>query len=368
MKKKKILFVIGAMGRGGKERRLQVLLQNLSKKQEYDIHFAIRNDHIKYHEFKQYDLEYYQILSQNESKNPIKVLLRLFRITQMIRPHLIHVWGSACATYMIPIALMLRIPIINNQITSASKPEKMLEKLTNWFNFQFSDYILSNSLAGIMSLKPPKHKSGVIHNGFDYGRFVGKESQIREELSIPQNAVIIVMAARFYPGKDFETLLKVANKVLETEKTVYFLLVGEGPERKRIESLNTGKRSDNIVFLGLRNDVEEILLGCDIGVLLNDPDLHGEGISNTIMEYMAAGMPVIATNAGGNPEIVNDEVTGFLVGSKDVDQITEKLMLLIKNESIRKQFKENGKERIMHYFSIESFVNKHDELIKKYAK
>lgn len=365
MKKKRILFVIGAMGRGGKERRLQVLLKHLSGKENYEIHFAIRNDHIAYHEYKDYDLKYYQILTGNESKNPLKVMSRLYRLTKKIQPDLIQVWGSACATYMVPISLLLHIPMINNQITTAAKPEGRLALLLDKFNFRFSDYILSNSHAGIRNSNPPKHKSSVIHNGFDYERFEGKESHIRQELNISEDTVVIVMAARFSPGKDYETLLKVADDILSSGRDVCFLFVGDGVERARIEELNVGDNRDKIMFLGLRNDVEEILLGSDIGVLLNDKDVVEEGLSNSIMEYMAAGMPVVATDAGGNPEIVLGGETGFLVESKNEKQIADVLIELIDEQELRVKMGEKGKLRIKQDFSIEVFVSQHEKVIRR---
>lgn len=272
------------------------------------------------------------------------------------------------ASYMIPISVLLNIPLINNQITSASKPHNVFVKMLNKINYYFSDFILSNSYAGIKSSNPPKHKSGVIHNGFDNNRFIGKESHVRQELNISQDAIIIVMISRFSPGKDYKTLINAANILLFKKTHVYFFLVGDGPDKERMERLITGEHSDNIIFLGQRKDVEEILLGSDIGVLLNDTDISKEGLSNSIMEYMAAGLPVVATDAGGNPELIIDNESGFLIENKDKEQLIDRLGQLISSNELRKKMGDKAQERIKNKFSLSNFVEKHEEIIKRFIK
>ncbi len=367
MRKKKILFFVGNLSSGGKERRVLVLLQGLIRLDKYKLHLVLIRNKIHYPEFKKLNIEYSYIVEKKDKKNPFRILIKLFSIVMKSRPGLLSVWGNEEASYMALVSFLLRIPMVNNQITSATKPDNMLVRISNRINFVFSDYIISNSYAGIRNSNTPKHKSGVIHNGLDNGRFVGKESHIRKELSIPQDSIVIVMVARFSPGKDYETLLEVANNILSSGKDVWFLLVGDGTERSRIEKLNTGAYRDMIIFLGLRNDVEEILLGSDIGVLLNDKNIVEEGLSNSILEYMAAGLPVVATNAGGTPEIVQDGITGYLARSKDLKQIQKKLESLINESGLRQRMGENAKNRIVRDFSINTFIEKHDALIERFA-
>ncbi len=144
--------------------------------------------------------------------------------------------------------------------------------------------------------------------------------------------------------------------------------MGDGQERPKMEKITDGINRDRILFLGQRVDIEEILLGCDIGVLLNDTNISKEGLSNSIMEYMAAGLPVVATNAGGNPELVIDNETGFLIENKDKEQLTDRLEKLISNNELRKKMGDKGQERIKNTFSLESFVEKHEEIIEKFIK
>lgn len=365
MKKKKILFVIGAMGRGGKERRLQVLLQNLSQKGTYDIHVVILKNIIEYRDFMDYKLEYYVINRRKSSFIP--ALFKLTKIMLKIKPDLIHAWGGLEVSLIAPIALLLNTPIINNEIAYAKAQNKRVYKLWKRINFSLSDYIIANSHSGLMAAKPPSYKSTVIYNGFDYTRFQGIESSFRNELQIPNDAIVITKVAGFRQGKDYDSLLNAAEQISSNIST-FFVFVGDGPTREEIQKRCRNRSIGNVLFLGLRNDIENILLGSDIGVLLNDTDISREGLSNSIMEYMAAGLPVIATNAGGNPELVVQDETGFLIENKDIRQLTDCLYQLVTSSEMRKKMGNKGRERIKNKFSLESFVEKHKAIIERFTR
>lgn len=362
--RKKILFFIGNLGSGGKERRLLVLLKELSKKDLYDLHIVLIRDLVHYSEFHALSIEYSYLVKAHESKFPPRLYLNLWKIMKTSRPSLVHVWGAEEAAYMGVIAKIMGIPMINNQITSSTPVTGLLSKTINKINFKFSDFILSNSEAGLRVYNPPHMKSGVIHNGMNLERFMVQACAIKEEMGIPEDSLIVVMVARFCPGKDYDTLLEVARKVCEVLANLYFLLVGDGPERPRIQSKAEAMRiTERVKLLGKRKDVEAILLSSDIGVLLSNVSIVTEGLSNSVMEYMTAGLPVIATNAGGNPEIVDHGVTGYLVNDKDANQISEFALKLATNLVLRKEMGDRGKARIINEFSIDKFVDSHIDVI-----
>lgn len=363
-KRKKILFFIGNLGSGGKERRLLTLLKELSTKDLYDLHIVLIRDLIHYSEFHALSIEYSYLVKSQESKFPPRLFLKLWKIMKTSRPSLVHVWGAEEAAYMGVIAKIMRIPMINNQITSSTPVTGLLSKTINKINFKLSDYILSNSEAGLRAYNPPHQKSGVIHNGMNLERFKVQASTIKEEMSIADESVIVSMVSRFSLGKDYDTLLEVAAKICAETNNVHFLLVGDGPERIKLQAKAEAMRLiDKVRFLGKRKDVEAILLSSDIGVLLSDVSIMTEGLSNAVMEYMAAGLPVVATNAGGNPEIVEHGVTGYLVNDKDVNRISEVVLELATNQILRNEMGNKGKARIENEFSIDKFVDAHIDVI-----
>src|SRR4029079_12287034 len=122
-----------------------------------------------------------------------------------------------------------------------------------------------------------------------------------------------------------------------------FLLVGEGSLMDSIKrQVPAGMLGMQIRFLGLRSDIEAILQIVDVGLLITPC----EGISNSIMEYMASAKPVIASREGGTQELVLDGETGFLVDQKRPDQIIEKMSVLMANPELAKEMGRKGRERI----------------------
>ena len=120
-----------------------------------------------------------------------------------------------------------------------------------------------------------------------------------------------------------------------------------------------------IFFLGNRKDIPAILKSSTIGVLLNNTNGHAEGISNAIMEYMSAGLPVVATNAGGTPELVKNGESGFLVPAFDEKTIIEKIEFLLKNPNVNIKMGKRGREIIIQKFSIQKMTDNFLELYRK---
>ena len=116
--------------------------------------------------------------------------------------------------------------------------------------------------------------------------------------------------------------------------------------------------SEKVQFLGYQNNILEILRSMDIFIL---PSLW-EGMPNAILEAMAAGLPVVATNVGGTPEVVVDGETGFLVPPRDPEALANAIKLLIDDPELRKKFGQAGRERVERHFTIQETVRKTEEL------
>ncbi|MFH1752815.1 MAG: glycosyltransferase, partial [Candidatus Omnitrophota bacterium] len=171
---------------------------------------------------------------------------------------------------------------------------------------------------------------------------------IRRELDIPEEAFVAGMVARFDHPKDYETFFAAAESLIAKKSDIYFVAVGEGPERERFERIVSDKgMGKNIVFTGLRRDIPDLINSFDVGVLLSGY----EGCSNVIMEYMACGKPVVASKAGGNPELVAYGETGLLVENADSRSTVEAIEYLYKNEKDRCKMGANGRDKIRKGFT-----------------
>jgi len=375
----KILFFIGTLRSGGKERRLIELLSHLKQNTDYEMLVVLRQNHIDYPAFERLDIPY-KMLTENYKKKDIRLPFRFLKICSEYRPDIIHTWGSMPAFVSIIATILLRIPHINSQITDAPPTIKSLNisNFINKINFRFSDIILSNSMSGLNSYKPPKFKSRVIYNGVNLMRFknLPDQEEIRKKHNI-STPFGVIMVGSFSNNKDFDLFVNIANTITVKRKDISFICVGDGTHLKRIKE--KAKENQNIIFTGRIIDVEALVNACDIGVLFSP---NGEGLSNAIIEYMALGKPVIANDSGGTNEIVKHGINGFLVTDIQPGEIAELVELLINNTEKRnamgtagRQFVEErltvdrmGKEFINLYHDILTWTKQNQRRIKNVNK
>ncbi len=203
--------------------------------------------------------------------------------------------------------------------------------------------------------KIPATKVTVILNGTDTNLFSpgGYESEK------VQGSVRIGIVARLSGEKDHQTLLS-ACKLLANQTTDFHLeIIGDGPLRGSLEkSVETLGLDTHVSFSGMRHDVPKLLCQLDIFVLSSTT----EGISLTLLEAMATELPIVATNVGGNPEVVIDGETGYLVSSQNPEEMAKKLLLLINDKNLRRKMGEKGRERVIANFSIKETARKYEEL------
>jgi glycosyltransferase involved in cell wall biosynthesis len=365
----KILYFIESLRAGGKERRIVELLKGFKNYPDVEIELVLTRKEIHYEEIHNLGVPIHIIERKLLKKDPL-LFYKFYRIASKFKPDVIHVWGHMVAVYAVPTVRILGVPLINNEITDATPNQKLLGKTTVFKN---SARIIANTQAGLDAYNAPREKSGVIYNGFNFTRLRELESpqEVRSRFGIT-TPYVIAMVATFSPYKDYGTYIKSALKVLGGRHDVTFLCVGDkdDSEFKAMVPLNL---KTNILFLGKQNKVEAIMNACDLGVLMTNVNNHAEGISNALMEFMALGKPVMATNYGGSVELIVDQKTGYLINPFDADQLTEKINYLLDNEVIRMSMGDAARERVHEKFSIETMIRSFYEeyqsvLVKKNLK
>ena len=351
---KKILYVIESLTAGGKERRLIELIKGIKNSASVSIKLIILTDVVHYKEVHSLDLELV-ILKRVIKKDPT-IFLKLFKICKRWSPDIIHVWGTMSSIYVIPIAKVLNIKLINSMIADAPSKLNFSLALRSKLSLLFSDVILANSYAGLISYGY-QDKGVVIYNGFDMKRLqsLKNKSDIKRRLNI-KTQFIIGMVAAFRDHKDYMSFIDAAILILEKKYNVTFLCVGDGP---LIEIIRGKTKNEKIKFLGNVDDVLSIINTFDISVLLTNLDKHGEGISNVIMESMALGIPVIATKGGGTKEIINDYKNGFLIPHKSPVSLVDRIELILNNPDLKNKISEVSKNTIKNNFSIKNMISKH---------
>lgn len=199
--------------------------------------------------------------------------------------------------------------------------------------------------------------------GVDVEKFsqVQEDKEIREELNISNDAVVVTCIAEFIKRKNHDFLLNAWMILLENEnnRSLHLILVGDGILFENFKSKNL----KNVHFLGRRSDVPSILNSSDIVTLTS---IH-EGLPRCIMEAMAAGKPVVATDIRGNRDLVKDGVNGYLVKLGDVEGLDNSIIKLANDEVLRKRMGEKGQE-IIEAYSLENVLVEMEEIYDKFLK
>jgi glycosyltransferase involved in cell wall biosynthesis len=198
------------------------------------------------------------------------------------------------------------------------------------------------------------HKMVVIHNGIDLEAFDNfpLSFSIREKFNIDKDTVLLGCIGRVEKRKGQEDLISTMRQINDAK----LILIGSGEERyiKAMRLLcNDLGIADRVIFAGFLDYVPAALKEIDILVF---PTLHGEGFPRVILEAMAAGIPVVATDDGGNPEAVEDEQTGYIVPPGDVNTLVEKISLLARDRRKREAMGLAGRARVERLFTIQKNV------------
>jgi glycosyltransferase involved in cell wall biosynthesis len=185
-----------------------------------------------------------------------------------------------------------------------------------------------------------------------------------EKTNKPKDGLNIISVSRFVRAKDFQTSLYSFKQLIDKDKDekLKYYIVGYGPLENEIRLL--------IRHLNLNNEVEILINPPDIPGILKTCDIYlstslYEGLSNSIMEAMVAGLPIIATNVGDNRYLIKDAYNGFIVPCRDIDLIVEKLRYLIKFENVRNEFGNNSHFIIENEFSEERLIENYFKLFSK---
>jgi glycosyltransferase involved in cell wall biosynthesis len=189
-----------------------------------------------------------------------------------------------------------------------------------------------------------------------------RKRKLRVALSLPLQDVIVMYAGRLVPEKRIDHLLQIWQDVRSKFPLSHLLVVGGGEEQSRLEAM----RVDGVQFTGQVEDAVPYLQASDLFALPSST----EGLSNSMLEAMSCGLPVLATTVGGAPDVIEHQTSGWLVPPDDVDGLQQGLESLLSEEALRFSLGSNARQRILSSFSLDSIARHlaglYQQLMAKY--
>jgi glycosyltransferase involved in cell wall biosynthesis len=203
----------------------------------------------------------------------------------------------------------------------------------------------------------------VIHDGIDAERFPGTPSTLRAEFSLPAGAIAIGITAQLTDHKDHRTLLDAFAIIERARNDCWLFIVGQGELDAQLKAQTATLGLRHVVFTGFRTDIANILAGLDIFTLCS----HLEGLGSSVMDAMHCGLPVVATRAGGIPELIADGVDGLLVGVREPAALAGALQRLAADPALRARLGAQARETARLRFGSATMVAAYQDLYRRLA-
>ena len=311
----------------------------------------------------------------------LSIYFRLWRLLRQLKPDIVHTRNLSALEAGV-VAWAAGVPgrvhgehgRDSYDIDGTNKKYLLLRRLCQPFMQRYIP--LSKDLEGWLktSVIIPEKKMRQIYNGVDSERFCvyaqGQSRPLPDQAQANAKQLVVGTVGRIQEVKDQLTLAKAVANLVASNKAyrdqLKLVIVGDGPMMADLEALVQEKGIADITWLsGARNDIPELMQAMGLFVLPS----KAEGISNTILEAMATGLPIVATAVGGNPELVVDGETGSLVPAQDPKAMADAIECYINDPAMLKRHGAAGRKRVEASFSMDAMMNNYlavyDELIKQ---
>lgn len=364
----RILHVVDNMGMGGMQNGLSNLVAHLDPQRFEHVICGMR--FVKEEDLQPLPAGRAQLLCLNKPAANRGIHFSAFvRMIREVQPDIVHSrnWGAIEAVFAARWTGTQTIHSEHGIDSTYALREPRRRSLLRRVAFEQANRVVSVShqLRDLHALRTgfPSKRIAVIHNGVDRTRFFPDPSvrmRAREELRIPPDDFCLGCIGNLTPVKDHITLLKAMDQITRVHPRWRVIIGGDGPELTRLRDFADQRPEwrERVLFLGRCQNVQEILNAMDVYVL---PSLS-EGICNSLLEAMSVGLPAVATAAGGNTEVVVDQVSGFLFPVGDSGKLAELLIRLAGDSALRGQIGCQAVHRVKEDFSLDAMIHNYAAL------
>ncbi|MCZ6594208.1 MAG: glycosyltransferase [Bacteroidetes bacterium] len=294
----------------------------------------------------------------------IKAILNLTNILKREKIHILFYIDQHAALNLAPLcAILARTPLLIGSFHTQGLRISIIEKLLLSATDKF---MVTSSYHGkylVDFLHIPSEKIKVINNGISIDRFKKFSVNMlkKENFAIDSDTSIVGIVARLVPDKCHEIFLESAVTILKVLPDTHFFIIGNGPERVRLEEMSIELNiSSNVHFLGFREDIPSLLSLLDVSVLSS----CAEFFPYSLLESMMMEIPVVATDVGAVSEVVYNGVTGILVPSKNSNALAEAILLLLKDRELAKKMGREGRKRVINRFSAQKMTSQIESIFQ----
>lgn len=363
----RILFVISNLEYGGAQRQV-LLLANRLHAQGIESHVCCLSDYVPLSADLE-DAPRRLHVVKKRSKFDLSVVSRLADLLRQLDVNVVHSFLlDAEIASRLACRRMKQVAVIGSERNTDYR-RKWHQTLALRLTQRRLDGVIANSNAGVRfqkrTLGIPDQKLFVVHNGVDVTRFApGKSSKVRKELGIESDTGVVGMFASFKRQKNHLMLFRAAKRILESHPNTKFFCVGKelhgglqasGQYMAQMkEAMGSMGLSDAVRLLGNRDDVADVYRACDVTVLTS----RREGTPNVLLESMACGVPVVATDVADNALIVPHDRAGYVVELDDDESMAHHVSGLLGDDVKREQMGREARRWVETEFSVDALMRK----------
>jgi glycosyltransferase involved in cell wall biosynthesis len=375
--KYRILHVIDHLGSGGAQEAVCQLVK-YSQAERFQPEVVVLHGFGHYWEvLRSWGVPVRTLVPQGFARAAIPVIfLRLFLLLARNRYDIVHTHLIGANVLAAPLAALYRVPVrfthdqTHDDVRGYSFVHRWLDTLANRLNHHV--IAVSSSIRTFLCRQEnvSADKISVIYNSVDLLRFSpksdpGAKQEARHKWGLPAEALIVGGVGRLHYQKNFPLFLQVAAEVCARLPQALFVIAGEGPERAALEEMSRRLGlASRVRFLGFVKEMPELYQALDLLVLTS----HFEGTPLTVLEAMAMGVPVVASQVDGVEEVLENGRDGILVPPGNKDLFVKEICRVLQGRSLRQRLSQAGQEKARRQFSAEAMVRQVESLYLKYLE